>query len=1192
MKQNSANDHSFFRFTTQRPVGIFMITIGIIIFGFISYERLALNLMPDITYPSLTVRTGYEGTAPEEVETSISRPIEEALGVVTNLVNVTSISKAGQSDVILEFNWDTDMSEAISEVREKLDRIFLPNDADKPLILKYDPSLDPILRLGLAGSGDLFFERYLAEEQIKRALETIPGVASVRVKGGYEEEIRVELDEQKITLIGLDIQQIRQRLAQENINLAGGELKEGQTEYIVRTLNEFRSIDEISELKLNNAQGRDIKLADVGKVYRTFKERQIITRLNSKEMQSAGLGNIDESVELEVYKEGDANIVQVAERVRERVFGTEAQLAWVEENKSDKEEETKEEAKEDSQAGGGGRRGGPGGAQMLERQMTNFIAYGIPENLRISLLSDQSVFIKNSIDEVKSTAMWGGVLAVLILLLFLRNLSSTVIVGLAIPISIIATFTPMRLFDVSLNIMSLGGLALGIGMLVDNSIVVIESIFRCREEGDSVTESVIRGTGEVGAAVTASTLTTIAVFFPMVFVQGIAGQIFGNLALTVVFSLLASLVVALFFIPMLASRVFNLPVSQKAIGTPAEFFSNTSFWTTFKNSLHWGSHKWSNASVLKRLWLAPALAAGLGFVILRLGLHTVLALARAVLTAAMTAIFAIVGVVVIVWNRAIFPVIEWVINKFNSALNILSDRYSSIISSALANKQSVLMMALIPFLLAVFVLLPRLGSELIPEVRQGEFNVELTLPIGTPVETTSEVIRPIEDLILANESVKQISTVAGIDITKVSDSESGEHTAKITVNLVDSNDPAALEDQVLESIRREISNYSGIVYNISRPVLFSFKTPVEVEIQGFNLAALAQVSRDAVKELEKVDGLTDVKSNLQRGNPEVQIIYDRERLAFYGLNIRTVAELVRNKVRGDVATQFKKEDRRIDVLVRVRDEDKASLANLKRLNVNPGGEFPISLESVSHIEINEGPSEIRRIDQERSAVILANIEGRDLSSVSEDVFITMQNMELPEGFSFNISGQNKEMEVSLGSLQLALLLAIFLVYIVMASQFESFVHPFVILFTVPFALIGVILILFLFNIPLNIMVFLGLIMLAGIVVNNAIVLVDYINQLRRKGMEKDEAIKAAGMARLRPILMTTATTVLGLFPMALGLGEGAEIRTPMAITVIAGLLSATFLTLVVTPTVYAIFDRSEVEVTESANEADPAISGA
>jgi len=1190
MKNQKVSDHSFFRFTTNRPVGITMITIGIIIFGFISYGRLALNLMPDITYPSLTVRTAFEGAAPEEVETSISRPIEEALGVVSKLVNITSISKAGQSDVILEFNWDADMSEAISEVREKLDRVFLPADTDKPLILKYDPSLDPILRLGIAGSGDLFFERYLAEEQIKRALETIPGVASVRVKGGYEEEIRVELDEQKITLIGLDIQQIRQRLAQENINLAGGELKEGQTEYIVRTLNEFRTIEEIRELKLANAQGRELRLADLGRVYRTFKERQIVTRLNTKDMQQDGQTEVPESVELEVYKEGDANIVEVAERVRERVFGTEAQLAWVAENKSEDKDKDK-----GSEEGGGGQ-GGPGGrgANMMERAMTNFIAYGLPDNLKIALLSDQSVFIKNSIDEVKNTAVIGGILAILVLLFFLGNLSSTVIVGLAIPISIVATFTPMRLFDVSLNIMSLGGLALGIGMLVDNSIVVIESIYRCREEGDSIVDSVVRGTGEVGGAVTASTLTTIAVFFPMVFVQGIAGQIFGNLALTVVFSLLASLVVALFFIPMLASREFNLPVSQNAIGTPKEFFTKTDFWTTFTNSLRWGSERWSNASFLSLIWLAPLLLIGLVYILIRLALQSVFAVARLVFTGGATMAMGIAGLIAFGWQKVVFPFINIFIGFFNKALDSISRSYANVISRALENRQGVLMMALIPFLLAIFVLLPRLGSELIPEVRQGEFNVELTLPVGTPVETTADIIRPIEDLILAHEDVAQIATVAGVDITKVSDSESGEHTAKITVNLVESNDPAALEEKVLSYVRSEISNYSGIVYNISRPVLFSFKTPIEVEIQGYNLAGLADVSRDAVRELEKVDGLTDVKSNLQRGNPEVQIIYDREKLSFYGLNIRTVAELVRNKVRGDVATQFKKEDRRIDILVRVRDEDKATLSDLRRLNVNPGGEVPIPLESVSRIEINEGPSEIRRIDQERSAVILANIEGRDLSSVSDDVFAVMQNMDLPEGFNFTIAGQNKEMEVSLGSLQLALLLAIFLVYIVMASQFESFIHPFVILFTVPFALIGVILVLWLLGIPLNIMVFLGLIMLAGIVVNNAIVLVDYINQMRRKGLEKHDAIKAAGMARLRPILMTTATTVLGLLPMALGLGEGAEIRTPMAVTVIAGLISATFLTLIVTPTVYAIFDRSEieVEVEDTASDADPAISGA
>ncbi len=1175
--------HRFFEFTTRRPVAITMIVIGIIVFGWLSYSQLSLNLMPDITYPSLTVRTEFPGAAPEEVETTISRPIEEALGVVTNLVSISSISKAGQSDVILELNWDTDMNQAMSEVREKLDMVFLPEDAEKPIILKYDPSLDPILRLGLTGGPDLFFTRYVAEEQIKRELETLDGVASVKVKGGYEEEIRVELDERKLSLMNLDIQQIRQRLAQENVNLAGGELKEGQTEYIVRTLNEFKNIDEIRDLKLSFASGREVRLRDVAEVYRTYKERQIITRLNGVE-----------SVELEVYKEGDANIVEVARRVRDKVLGTPQQQAFVARLKAEAaakkppEEKGAEEKEKKDSKGDWQKRREQFQQEMMRKAMTDFIANKLPGQMQIALLTDQSVFIENSIDEVKNTAVLGGILAVVVLFLFLRNLPTTVIVGLAIPISIVATFAPMRLFDVSLNIMSLGGLALGIGMLVDNAIVVIESIFRCREEGDDFVQSVIRGTSEVGGAVTASTLTTIAVFFPMVFVQGIAGQIFGDLALTVVFSLLASLGVALFFIPMLASRKFDTGIfgaSQRQ--RPRDFFLRFHSFPYFRDGLKKLWKSFAATPLWKKIVFAPGYLLGGGYFLARFLLHLIFEIMGRVFTLTFLLVGAGVGLGVLLWKKVLSPIAGMFVRGFNLLFNQVQARYSPTLDWALANRVGVLTLSLILFVLTVFVLLPRLGSELIPEVRQGEFTVELTLPIGTPVETTAQIVTPIEQMILQHADVKEVATVAGVDLTRVTDSESGEHTAKITVTVDAKNGgPAAVEDRVLADIRQELNRLSGISYKISRPVLFSFKTPVEVEIKGYNLSELARVSREAVAALSEVPGLTDVKSNLQRGNPEVQIIYDRQRLAFYGLNILNVANIVRNKVLGEVATEFKKDDRRIDIRVKVRDQDKATISRLKQLVVNPGGRVPIPLEAVATIEINEGPSEIRRIDQERAALILANIAGRDLSSVSADVYATLQRLEMPDDFTFEITGQNKEMEVSLGSLQLALLLAIFMVYIVMASQFESFLYPFVILFTVPFGLIGVVLVLFVLNIPLNIMVFLGLIMLAGIVVNNAIVLVDYINQQRRQGYELNEAIKRAGQARLRPILMTTATTVLGLLPMALGLGEGAEIRTPMAITVIAGLVSATVLTLLVIPTVYAIFTpKAPATVEESEGEA-------
>ena len=1152
------NQHRIFRFTTQRPVAITMIVLAVVVFGWISYQQLSLNLMPNITYPSLTVRTEYPGAAPEEVETAISRPIEEALGVVTNLVSITSISKAGQSDVILEFNWDTDMNDAMGEVREKLDLVFLPEDADRPIILRYDPSLDPIIRLGLTGGRDLFFTRYVAEETVKRTLETLPGVAAVKVIGGLEEEIRIELNEQQLTLLGLDIQQVRQRLSQENVNLAGGELKEGQTAYIVRTLNEFRSVDEIGNITIGFQGGKEIRLRDIARVYRTNKDREIITRLNGQE-----------SVELEVYKEGDANIVEVARRVREKIFGTPEQQAYVARMAAQQQQAAKPKGKM-SRA----ERRKMFMEQLKKKQMTDFLAYRLPKGMHLSLLTDQSVFIKNSIDEVKKTALQGGLLAVIVLFLFLNNFRNTLIVGLAIPISIIATFGAMKLFNVSLNIMSLGGLALGIGMLVDNAIVVTESIFRCREEGDDFLTSVIRGTSEVGPAVIASTLTTIAVFFPIVFVQGVAGQIFGDLALTVVFSLLASLAVALFVIPMLASRRVEIGQRQTQ-WNPARFFKQFEDVWQFKTAVNAAVETVRRASGARRGLYLVIFPIHFLYAVFRSTVQLVLALLGRIIVGITLVVGAVVGVGVNIWNRLVLPVIQWIVRGFNRGMERIYRAYPVVLHHALQRRGQVVGVSLLLFVLTLWVVLPRLGSELIPQVHQGEFNVDITLPVGTPVEATVQRIAPVEEFLLSLPTVTKVATVAGIDKTKINDSEAGEHTARLTVTLTPGGNLQQKEEAAIAEVRQFLSRQGGMAYNISRPVLFSFKTPIEVEIKGYDLRTLRQLSRQAVAVMSEIPGLYDVKTSLQSGNPEVQIIYDRQKLAHYGLKLVDVANIVRNKVRGDVATRFKEADRRIDVLVRVREEDRISLDRLRQLNVNPGGAIPIPLESVATIEVNEGPSEIRRIDQQRAALVMANVAGRDLSGASADVYAALQSLDFPPGFTFDIAGQNKEMEVSLNSLKLALLLAIFMVYIVMASQFESFLHPFVILFTIPFALIGVALTLWAVGIPLNIMVFLGLIMLAGIVVNNAIVLVDYINQLRRRGMEKTAAIVEAGKARLRPILMTTTTTVLGLLPMALGLGDGAEIRTPMAITVIAGLISATVLTLIVIPSLYAILERGK-----------------
>ncbi len=1143
-------------FVTRRPVAITMIVLAITVFGYISYNLLPLNLMPDISYPSITVRTEYEGAAPEEVETIVSRPIEQELGIVTNLQNISSISKAGQSDVILEFTWDTDINDAISDVREKLDQVFLPKEVDRPLILRYDPTLDPIMRVGIYGKRSLFYLRRLSEEELKRALDQIPGVAAVKVKGGLEEEIRVEIDEKKLALTSLNINQVKNRLMQENVNLAGGTLKEGETEYLVRTLNQFRNLEEMQYLVVGYLDERPVYLKDIAHVYKTSKEREIVTKIDGSE-----------AVEIEIYKAAEANIVDVARSVRVALFGLSEKPVERKIKKSDTEKENIK--KPDKRRGGRKPRGRfPGGGRKDDG-----LAASLPPGVNMTLLSDQSVFIKNSIDEVKSAALSGGILAIIVLLLFLRNFKSTVIVSLSIPISILSTFAPMNLLHVSLNIMSLGGIALGIGMLVDNSIVVLESIFRCQEEGDDIISATVRGVKEVGGAVTASTLTTIAVFFPIVFVRGVAGQVFGDMALTIVISLLASLGVALVFIPMLASRTFSFGNKTEEDKKLFDLWINPSFVQRLIAGLEKIAEDYRKNKLTGTIKGSFRIVFILIFLFFDFSLFVLGIFARIIISCCTVLLKSLTYIS----QKIIFPVLNVILNWFNRGIRkLVDDYYPSLLNKIIDRPWQVIAVVFIPLLLIGGFIFNRMGATLIPEVHQGEFFVNIALKVGTPVERTASFLEPLETFLISHPLVAKVATVAGTDKSASSQADEGEHTAKITVRLKPNSDNEKAEQAVIDKVRAYLENIPGIQYKISRPVLFSFKNPVEVQIHEYNLKDLRKYSKIARDALRRLPELRDVKSSLQAGNPEMQIKFKRAKIAAYGLNVFDVASLVRNKVRGDIATEFKDRDRKIDIRVKVRDADKESLDALKRLRVNSTGDQAITLQSVADIILDEGPSQIRRVSQQRTALITANLnKGSSLTEASKAIERTLAEIEFPSETTWEIAGQNKEMETSMNSLYLALALAVFLVYIVMASQFESFLHPFVIMFTIPLAIIGVFIFLYLLSIPLSIVVFLGMIMLAGIVVNNAIVLVDYINQLRQRGLEKKEAVIKAGQARLRPILMTTLTTVLGLLPMAVGIGDGSEIRAPMAITVVVGLSFSTLLTLVVIPSVYLAFDRSE-----------------
>ena len=1002
-------------FSIRRPVTVTMLFVATAVFGGVSYGRLALNLLPDISYPTLTIRTHYEGAAPAEVENLITETVENAVSVVTNVVRVSSVSKPEVSDVILEFSWRTNMDFAALDVREKLDVLRLPLDADKPLLLRYDPSTDPIVRVSVAGSSDLAAIRYLCEEFVKSDLESIDGVAAVRVSGGFEEEIQVELNEQRIASLGVSIREVTSRLAQENINLTGGTLQEGESKYLVRTLNEFQGVDEINEVIVAQRNGVPVRLKDIGSVYLGFKERKVITRING-----------EESVEIAVFKAADANTVTTATLVRSRL-------------------------------------------DALEEEYS-----GKRDPLDFEVVFDQSRFIESSVDEVLNTAIIGGILAIIVLFLFLRSLKSTLIIAMAIPLSIVATFFLMYGADISLNIMSLSGLALGIGMLVDNSIVVLESIYRYRVKGYGPREAAALGASEVGHPVVASTMTTICVFAPIVFVEGIAGQLFADQALTVTFSMVASLVVAIMLIPMLASRGQSGEEESRAPKPEKKA----------KQFLLVRPYSWFLGMALKHRWLALGLALGL----------------------------------------------------FGGALSLMRG----------------------------------MGSELIPEVSQGEFFLDLQLPPGLPVEQTARRFEDVEAILKDKPGVQRYYTIVGSgNQTGASAVEEREHIGQILVTL----EPELLrerEDAAMDELRESLQNLPAIDYTFSRPALFSFKTPIEVVIQGYNLQVL-KLNADRIKEvLEGIPGLRDLKASTAGGNPEVQIHFDRRRLANYGLTINQAADLIRNKVQGDVPTELNERDRKIDIRVRVMEEDRRSLVDLTNLVLDVPNSRGVPLSSVADVTLEEGPTEIRRIGPQRVAVVSANIADRDLQSVVADIEMVLQEFDLPPDYSAYVGGQSEERMVAFESMQFAILLAVFLVYLVMASQFESLTQPFIIMFAIPFALIGVALALYITHLVVSVVVLIGGVILAGIVVNNSIVLIDFTNQLRKQGKDKFQAVQEACGVRLRPILMTTSTTVLGLLPMALSGGQGSELRVPLAVTVIGGLITATLLTLVFVPVLYTI----------------------
>ena len=1048
-----------------RPVTVCMVTIAAMLFGSISLDRLGLTLLPELTYPTLTIRTAFDGAAPAEVEEQVTRRIEQRVGVVNGVRKMHSISAAGQSDVILEFRWGADMDMASIEVREKLDLVRLPIELDKPALLRLNPNLDPIYRFSLtletadAASVDALqsLRRY-ADEFLKRKLDAVPGVAATIVAGGFEDEVAVFVDQSKLAQLDLTVAELGQKLQATNVNLSGGTLEDGAQEYLVRTLNQFDTIEDIRSTIIFQRGGQIIRLGDVAEVKEGQKDRDAIMRVN-------GL----QAIEVSLYKEGDGNTVEVAANIRAEI----------------------------------------------ERLTKN-----LGEGMVLTPIYDQSEFIESAISEVQLAAFQGAGLAVLVLFLFLKQIRVTLIIAVTVPASVMMTFAMMRLFDISLNVMSLGGIALAVGMLMDNAIVVLENIARRREQGESLRQASETGGAEVSGAVLASTMTTIAVFLPLAFVEGIAGQLFKDQALTVTFALLASLILAVTLIPMLS-----------ALGAQSEAALPPS-----------AASKPEQRQVVRRIFG--------GF--LR-GVYGVLGLALS----------------------ALRLILRPVMLGFDLLYAALAQGYAQLLVRALQSPATTILISVV-LLVSSGLLLNRLALELIPNISQGEFQVSLELPPGTRIESTDALIEKVQQGLQDAESVARTYSVAGtggrMDASAVS---GGENLGRITVVLAPDESGTA-EARVMQQVRRVLDDEPALKYSLERPQFFTFSTPLEIEVTGTDLDGIRSVAESLVSLMTRSGSFSDVESTILSGYPELQIEFDQDRIAALGLTVPQVAARVVDKVKGNVPTEFTFQDKKIDIRLRVDEGARDSKADIENLIVNPESSEQVRLKTVAKIFEAVGPADIQRLGQQRVGIVRANPIGTDLAEGASIVEQLLDEIPHPLGIKSHVGGQSEEMAASFNSLAFALLLALILVYLVMASLFESLLHPFVIMFTIPLAGIGAVLALVLTNTPVSVVVFIGGILLVGIVVNNAIVLVDRVNQFRRQsGYTKLDALVAGTNERLRPIMMTTLTTVLGLLPMALGFGEAAELRTPMAVTVIGGLMMSTLLTLVVIPVVYLVLDRTE-----------------
>jgi HAE1 family hydrophobic/amphiphilic exporter-1 len=1108
-----------------------MVATAAVVFGLVSLARLPLDLMPELSWPTLTVRTDLPGAAPEEVEAQVARPMETAVATVSGLKSLESVSRAGRADIILRFSWGRDMDDAAQTVRERLALVPLPREAERPLLLRQDPDDRPVLRLGLAGDRPPRELRRLAEQLLARRLEGMDGVAAVTVRGGEESEIVVQVDPGLLRARGIQAAALRQALADHNVDLAGGQMLEGDTLYLVRTVARIENAEDVAAIRIPTRSGVSIPLGEIANVEERGRPPSVVTRAGG-----------DTAVEVSVYRSGGANLVQVSRDVRDRVFGTKRQREFA-------ERPEKERARL---------------PPMVRAMMSNYLVKQLPEDLRVEQLQDQAVFVETALRTVRSAVITGGFLAVLVLLLFLRDGRATSIIAVSIPLSVAASFAPLYLTGVTLNLMSLGGLALVVGMLVDNSVVVLEAITRKLEEGLPRTQAALEGAGDVAGAVVASTLTTVAVFAPLGFVEGIAGQLFQPLAITVVVGMLASLAVALTVVPMLAALQFDLEGSE----VPERLMDVSRMQPAAPmNRFQARMKAWAQR---ERRGLRDLLAIP-GHL-----MHMVAALA-ATLSVGITHLLSLLSAAVL---RASTRLNRWLIGglkrglkpasaRFTGGIGGLEKRYMGFLGNALTAPVRWLVLAAV-LLVASLALVRGLGQQLLPEVAQGLLVARLDLPVGSTLQESQALAESLEPRIGELEGVEAVYTVVGVEEGVDAAADKGPHSTEFWITVATRSAPQQTERRLREALRAIAVAEPGITARVEAPSLLELPPPVEVALLTNDLELGRSVSEQVEAAMAQQPRLRDVERDLRAGYPELRVQYRRDALRTYGLDLGTTANTVRDLLRGSVATRIDRPEQILDLRVLLAGAEELSRDQLAAFNVNPAGFPPIRLDAVAEFVDAIGPSEIRHLEGRRAARLTAFTTGADLSAAVDEAWSAVRSSGLPDTIDVEMRGQAVEMQASTRSLWMALALALFLVYAIMASQFEDLRAPFVILFSVPLAIVGVVATLLLVNLQISVLVFIGLIVLVGIVVNNAIVLITTVGQLRERGAPLEEALLEAGRLRLRPILITTFTTVLGLLPMALLGGQGMEIRAPLAWTVMGGLLSSTLLTLVVLPLLYRL----------------------